>query len=211
MRQLKHRFLSAGFFFAFIFFLVDISTCVAQPETGKKRNPKPKTLQYKRWLLTPGIGGHLADSTTVIAIGCYTRFNVLRSFSDFSVSVASPVHVGYNLISSSPYFEVPILTEANLGHLSTKNSFSRLGFSFGAGYNFFMLSDKFCSGMAATFCFRWFMAGQSFSFRLLSTFAGKDNVPFLGAVYLGISPGEWRKKNRDLNKVSRFSAPYRKK
>lgn len=141
----------------------------------------------------------------------FPRFNIINRYSDNSLSIGLPAAVGYTPDATDPFFaHLPILAEYNFGNQATKDFYKNFGVFFGLGYNtFFVYGDRF-SGIAASGGFRWWLFRIPFSFNYLFTSTNDRGVLNYHSFSFTAAFGKWVRKNRQYNKVSRFSAPFRR-
>ncbi len=136
--------------------------------------------------------------------------SLTRSWSDFSISLASQISGGYHISSSVDdsafiYADLPLLVEFNFGHNASKDFYSDLGWFFGGGYTYHLVKENWNFGPVATIGVRGFLFGPSFTIRYSRYFAQQKNDVSLQSITLLLNLGGYFEQVKKNNKISRFS------
>ncbi len=160
------------------------------------------------------------------AFGVYyhPQVNYINKFSDFSMSVGLPVMVGAHIASSFVpntffYAKVPLITEVNIGHYSTRDFTNAVGMTIGGGYGMQYTDLGLGHGPVATASARTWIKHVSITIRYLGLFQvpvyDQNDVaePPTGyhthMLVLAINMGNYLSKVRQMNKISKWMNPFR--
>lgn len=143
------------------------------------------------------------------------QFNIINSFADVSLSLDLDPMIGYHPATSSDsvkffYGGAPATLNVNIGHLSTKDFRSDMGFFAGGGYSFDYIRDSLMYSPVATTGLRWWMGGRSFTVRYHIYFNGQDDFKPAHSIAFLYNFGPWVADARRKNKLSKFARPFRK-
>ncbi len=159
------------------------------------------------------------------AFGLYyhPQVNYINKFSDFSMSVGLPAFVGAHIKSSFVqntffYTKIPLITEANIGHYSTRDFTNSVGMSIGGGYGMQYTDLGLGHGPVATASARTWIKHVSITIRYLGMFqipqTDENGVAVTTKGYhshtlvLAFNLGEFLSKVRQMNKISRWMNPF---
>jgi len=140
------------------------------------------------------------------------------------MSVGVPVMLGAHIKSSFVqntffYAKVPLITEANIGHYSTRDFTNAVGMTIGGGYALQYTNLGIGHGPVATVSARTWIKHVSITIRYLGMFQipttdqnGKS-VPTKGynshMLVLAFNMGNYLRKVRQMNKISKWMNPFR--
>ena len=160
------------------------------------------------------------------AFGLYyhPQINYINKFSDFSMSVGMPVMAGAHIKSSFVqntffYAKVPLITEANIGHYSTRDFTNAVGMTIGGGYAMQYTDLGLGHGPVATVSARTWIKHVSITVRYLGMFqiptSDSNGVTVAAKGYnthmlvLAFNMGNYLSKVRQMNKISKWMNPFR--
>ena len=174
----------------------------------------------ERWRSSIGPGISLLENkggaSTAVGLFYNPQINYINRFSDFSMSVAMPLLLGAHLRSSfvpSTFFyaHIPLITEANIGHYSTRDFTNDVGMSIGGGYGLQVTDRGLGHGPVATASVRTAIKTFSFTIRyqiLFNLENGDATSPPKGyrshTIVFAVNLGRFFKKLNQMNKISRW-------
>ena len=186
----------------FIFF----SSVLAQPDPLA-----PKSFLKKRFIFSAGLGSHFNENFNAHSLNLSPRLNIINKYADLSFAVEMPGSIGINPKNDAIFANIPFVAEFYLGQLATKDFYDPFGFSIGGGYGMYLAEGKLFSGAVFTGALRTWLFHVPFTFRYLLTLDDQNFSHSLHSIGISVPLGRWVIRNRDLNKVSGFMKPYRKK
>lgn len=218
----KHTFLSAMFF---LFVLSSTAQVISEEkedaqekkeEKQEKENPQPETKkatgtttavfqEYQSWS-ADAMGGLFFPSTVNLlfySFGIYPRYNFIAPKDYLTVSVGSPLNLGFSFSAGSfgtfMQFmgDIPLTVDLNIGSRATPFNESLFGAYIGAGLNynymFYQINDEKARihtvGPMIHGGFRWEINGRETGFRVsyLSGFGTADET--VNGIVVEGSPG----------------------
>ena len=152
------------------------------------------------------------------------QINYLDRHSDFSLSVAMPFMIGGHIASSFVqnsffYAKVPLITEMNIGHNSTRDFTNAVGMSLGGGYAIQVTDLGLGHAPVATASVRTWVKHVSITIRYVGMYY-INSTPDDGTVAiekgynthtltLAINLGHYLSKVKQMNKISKWMNPFR--
>lgn len=170
----------------------------------------------KRFIFAVGPAGYSLEksgaSSLLPAVEISPMFIAYSRWTDFSFSVNSQSSLGYhisndNLPRNFFFADVPLTAEFNAGNGSTKNFHSYFGFFGGAGYGWQFLGSDAQHGYVFTGGFRTWLGSLGCTFRYSYIYPNSVLFYNMQRVSIAISLGNWTKKVKQMNKISKFVKP----
>ena len=141
------------------------------------------------------------------------QLNLLNDFSDFSIAFGTQLDLGYRLSSndnnSKLMASIPALININLGHLASRDFYSRYGIFGGGGYDFCFIEGGQQKGFMWSAGVRTWIFKKSFTLRYSQLMLDENKIT-MRIFSLQLNLGEYLKTVYKNNQISRFVKPMRR-
>lgn len=142
------------------------------------------------------------------------QFNIIDRYSDFSLSVSSPLTLGAHVSSTfipRNYFygHLPLVAEANVGHFSTKRFYNDIGAGAGVGYAMQINGLDVASGPVFTAAARLWASRVSLTVRYMFHYIVTGSGFDTHAVSVAVNLGSYFKELRADNALEKWQRPRR--
>jgi hypothetical protein len=180
---------------------------------AQKQQETKKFSLKNRFISSVGFAYSILDPKEVLyGINTTPSLDLLNSFSDFSISMALNIGAGYHPSSNKDTLEYysysfPAFIQINAGHLASQDFYAAIGLFVGAGYNLTNINSELGNGFSWTAGFRFWLLKQSFTLHYVQSHLNLSSER-LHEMSLQINVGKYLQRVKDNNKLSKFVSPF---
>lgn len=212
MSKIKCSILRGCLFFVLLF-------AFNQVNAQKKAKISIPGIFLKRTHISIGAGDYQYPYNTkmenVFAGNFATQTDLFFRYSDFCISLNTQFAAGYHIKMYQDSLrgfsgDVPLILQANIGHLSSKDFYSYFGGFAGGGIDWLSHNGWRYKTPLVTIGLRSWLFGQSFTIRYMHYYLNYFELKMMNSITLDLNIGKYLSSVKANNQISNFMKPYRK-